>query len=40
MGFLSEVHSRNELDNIKILLESRGIPIFVGNEESARNYSF
>ena len=38
MKLLFESIERSEIDSARILLESRGIPIFVGNEDSARNF--
>lgn len=37
MKLLTEVMDLNELNRIKILFESNGIPVFIGNEDSARN---
>lgn len=37
MRLLTELIDINELNRIKILFESKGIPVFVGNEDSARN---
>ncbi len=38
MKLLFQTTSRVELDAIKIKLESVGIPVFIGNEDSARNF--
>lgn len=40
MKLLLEESNRNEVDRIRLLLESAGIPIFVGNEDTARNLNF
>ena len=40
MKLLFEETDRQEVDRIRILLESRGIPVFIGNEETARNFGF
>lgn len=37
MKQLIQSENKAEIDGIRILLESRGIPVFVGNEDSARN---
>jgi hypothetical protein len=38
MKLLFESIDRMDIDEAKLLLESRGIPVFVGNEDSARNW--
>jgi len=40
MRLLTEIIDRVEVDRVKFLLESNGIPVFIGNEESARNFGF
>lgn len=37
MKLLTEVLDIDELNRVKILFESKGIPLFIGNEDSARN---
>lgn len=37
MKLLTEVMDLNELTRIRILFESNGIPVFIGNEDAARN---
>ncbi len=37
MKLLLRGNDRSEVDRVKLLLESRGIPVFVSNEDSARN---
>lgn len=38
MKLLFESTERDEIYSARILLESRGIPVFIGNEDSARNF--
>jgi len=38
MKLLFESVERSEIDSARLLLESRGIPVFIGNEDSARNF--
>lgn len=40
MKLLTEVMDLNELTRIRILFESNGIPVFIGNEDAARNMGF
>lgn len=40
MKLLLEENSRVELDRIRLLMESNGIPVIVGNENAARNFGF
>jgi hypothetical protein len=40
MKLLFEESNRNEVDRIRLLLESAGIPVFIGNEVTARNFNF
>lgn len=40
MKLLLEENNRIEVDRIRMLMESNGIPIFIGNEITARNFSF
>ena len=40
MKLLFEEADRNEVDRVRFLLESNGIPVFVGNEDTARNFNF
>ena len=40
MKLLTEVLEFNELTRIRILFGEKGIPIFVGNENSAKNFGF
>ena len=40
MRLLFEESNRNEVDRIRLLLESNGIPVYIGNEDSARNFNF
>src|SRR5262245_4610077 len=40
MKLLTETMDLNELDGIRMLLESNGIPVFVGNEDSGRNMGY
>ncbi len=37
MRQLIESENKAEIDGVRILLESKGIPVFIGNEDSARN---
>ncbi len=36
MKLLKRTTEKSEADNIKMILESNGIPVFIGNEDSAR----
>lgn len=38
MRLLTQIVDPNELIQIRILFESKGIPIFISNEDSARNF--
>jgi predicted ABC-class ATPase len=38
MKLLFQTTNRVELDGIRMRLESVGIPVFIGNEDSARNF--
>ena len=40
MKFITEVSDMNEFMRLRLLLETSGILIHVGNEDTARNYSF
>src|SRR5688572_18209376 len=40
MKLLTEITDIDELNRIRFLLESNGIPIFVGNEDTARNVGY
>ncbi|MDX1491722.1 MAG: DUF2007 domain-containing protein [Pseudohongiellaceae bacterium] len=40
MELLLETNDPNEINEIKILLESNGIPVFIGNENTARNLQY
>jgi hypothetical protein len=40
MRLLTETTDINAVDHIRFLLESNGIPIFVGNEDTARNAGY
>ncbi len=40
MKLLTEVMEHEELTRIRILFDSKGIPVFIGNEDSARNFGF
>lgn len=37
MKQLIQSENKAEIDGVRILLESKGIPVFIGNEDSARN---
>jgi hypothetical protein len=38
MELIFETNSQNEINEMKLHLESNGIPVFVGNENTARNF--
>jgi len=40
MKFITEVSDINEFIRLKLLLEKNGVLIHIGNEDTARNYSF
>ena len=40
MKLLFESANRAEIDGARLLLESKGIPVFVGNEDTARTMSW
>ncbi len=40
MKLITETIDPNELIQLRILFESKGIPIFVSNEDTARNFGF
>ena len=40
MKLLTETTDISELSHVRILLESNGIPVFVGNEDTARNLGY
>ena len=40
MELFFETDDLNEINEIKVLLESNGIPIFIGNENTARNLQY
>ena len=40
MQLLTEVADLNELNHLRFLFESKGILIYIANEDSARNFSF
>jgi hypothetical protein len=40
MKLLTETMDLDELNGVRMLLESNGIPVFVGNEDTARNMGF
>jgi hypothetical protein len=40
MKLLTEITDIAEMNRIRFLLESNGIPVFVGNEDSARSMGF
>jgi hypothetical protein len=40
MKLLTETTDISELSHVRLLLESNGIPIFVGNEDAARNLGY
>jgi hypothetical protein len=40
MKLLTQVGDKAQLDGLTLLFESKGIPVFVGNEAAARNMGF
>ena len=40
MKRLADIGDKAELEGVRLLLESKGIPVFVGNEAGARNMGF
>lgn len=40
MKLLAQIGDRAELDGLRLLMESKGIPVYVGNEAGSRNMGF
>lgn len=40
MKLLTEQHDYSDIQGLKLLLESRGIPVYIANEDSARTFGY